>query len=1090
LSIGGEPYPWGFQSHATALVGWGTIDKSTSNHISGIPNPIQSDWYGYNYWIYKDSFGPAGNNKGYKYIMNFSPPQTTYVVNLPITSLTRTDANVRCVDEDGDGYYYWGIGPKPAHCPECPDEPDGDDSNPSLGPLNEFGQCTIIDTYNANFETGWDNWVQIGTDDGDWLRHSGEVITPMYPIPGAQNGDYFIYVNSSCNGCYPYKTFIIESPPINLTNKSCGAQIDFYYYIHTYLWNNPDNTKLELQISYDDGQTWVANYWYIQHNQGSGWKHATVRFPASVNKVRFVGTTGSAYMSDIALDNITIGPSKDPDLVININTIWNSNNDIYGDIVITNNSTLIISNCIISLSDNCKITIHPGAKLVIDGGTLTNACPNQLWQGIVVSGDKMSTGTVQVTNGGTIKNAVCGIKAKSGGSVIATDALFVNNTIGVLFEPNALGGTFTLTSFTLDNAYLGNPAQFEAHIKMQNSGDVFVKGCTFSSTAQNAVSVMNNGIKATNSYLDVKEYCPMNAPWPYGGLTCDERYLTRNSFSGFSYAISSVNAGSGSKLYVRYSNFNNNLLRGISISGTNYATVIKNSFDVARHLAYGMGVSNATGFKIEENIFTGLIPPSASSATIGLAVNNSGSAENEVYKNDYYNLFIGQEFLSKNSSQTDTVPCTDCPPERGIPPVVTGLQTLCNTFNNNKYSDIFVGFWGQPYNMNSIRDKQGNSQNSAGNKFYGTPTTPTYNIDNILSQHNINYYWRNAIEEPKKIIDKVTPIYANAANSCPSKLVTGGGQQDTKGGEDIEELLSKYSEWNDIYEYWLALFIAFEGEENTEEYNMLLNNVSYYSSLKDNFFNWIIATASNEEEKEQEEGEKGEIENPKLRFEKLRFLFGYRNHYVDNLSIAETYFAENNYGEASATLANMYEQFEITEEQVMELRGLEIYAHWLQQLEDEGQNIYELSESGLDYLVNYVETNSGRGKVFANNILCELYGICMEDANPEYTISQEPTDDYIIEPIIPTQMLQIDNKALLDVITLIPNPTTGELRIESGQVEVDKVELLDIVGRVIFSQNFISSLHQKIDISHINSGIYFVKITTDIGEVVKKVVKQ
>ena len=32
--------------------------------------------------------------------------------------------------------------------------------------------------------------------------------------------------------------------------------------------------------------------------------------------------------------------------------------------------------------------------------------------------------------------------------------------------------------------------------------------------------------------------------------------------------------------------------------------------------------------------------------------------------------------------------------------------------------------------------------------------------------------------------------------------------------------------------------------------------------------------------------------------------------------------------------------------------------------------------------------------------------------------------------------------------------------------------------------------HTKIDISHINSGIYFVKITTDAGEVVKKVIKQ
>lgn len=60
----------------------------------------------------------------------------------PITSLNYTDADIICENRDGDGYYYWGIGAKPAHCPPCaPDQPDGDDSNPNLGPMNEFGYC-------------------------------------------------------------------------------------------------------------------------------------------------------------------------------------------------------------------------------------------------------------------------------------------------------------------------------------------------------------------------------------------------------------------------------------------------------------------------------------------------------------------------------------------------------------------------------------------------------------------------------------------------------------------------------------------------------------------------------------------------------------------------------------------------------------------------------------------------------------------------------------------------------------------------------------------------------------------------------------
>jgi len=41
----------------------------------------------------------------------------------------------------------------------------------------------------------------------------------------------------------------------------------------------------------------------------------------------------------------------------------------------------------------------------------------------------------------------------------------------------------------------------------------------------------------------------------------------------------------------------------------------------------------------------------------------------------------------------------------------------------------------------------------------------------------------------------------------------------------------------------------------------------------------------------------------------------------------------------------------------------------------------------------------------------------------------------------------------------------------------------------MMKENNTTLSHQKNNISHINSGIYFVKITTNAGEVVKKVVK-
>jgi len=77
-----------------------------------------------------------------------------------------------------------------------------------------------------------------------------------------------------------------------------------------------------------------------------------------------------------------------------------------------------------------------------------------------------------------------------------------------------------------------------------------------------------------------------------------------------------------------------------------------------------------------------------------------------------------------------------------------------------------------------------------------------------------------------------------------------------------------------------------------------------------------------------------------------------------------------------------------------------------------------------------------------------------------------------------------------NAITIYPNPTTGELKIENGELKIENVEIFDIYGRKLKSK--IVNLKSKIviDISHLHSGIYFVKITTEAGEVVRKVVKQ
>lgn len=65
-----------------------------------------------------------------------------YKLSTPITTLNYTNNDIVISDTDNDGFYFWGIGPKPSSCSSyVPDIADGDDSNPLLGPLDQYGYC-------------------------------------------------------------------------------------------------------------------------------------------------------------------------------------------------------------------------------------------------------------------------------------------------------------------------------------------------------------------------------------------------------------------------------------------------------------------------------------------------------------------------------------------------------------------------------------------------------------------------------------------------------------------------------------------------------------------------------------------------------------------------------------------------------------------------------------------------------------------------------------------------------------------------------------------------------------------------------------
>jgi hypothetical protein len=72
-------------------------------------------------------------------------------------------------------------------------------------------------------------------------------------------------------------------------------------------------------------------------------------------------------------------------------------------------------------------------------------------------------------------------------------------------------------------------------------------------------------------------------------------------------------------------------------------------------------------------------------------------------------------------------------------------------------------------------------------------------------------------------------------------------------------------------------------------------------------------------------------------------------------------------------------------------------------------------------------------------------------------------------------------------VEIYPNPVKDMLQIENGEQRINRIEIVDLSGKVIFQSN---SLRNQINVSDLSQGIYFVKLETEKGTVTKKFVKE
>jgi hypothetical protein len=86
------------------------------------------------------------------------------------------------------------------------------------------------------------------------------------------------------------------------------------------------------------------------------------------------------------------------------------------------------------------------------------------------------------------------------------------------------------------------------------------------------------------------------------------------------------------------------------------------------------------------------------------------------------------------------------------------------------------------------------------------------------------------------------------------------------------------------------------------------------------------------------------------------------------------------------------------------------------------------------------------------------------------------------------QSLKIAESSQDITISIYPNPTTSMINIESKN-SIQTVQLFDIYGRLL-QTNLQESTNSTMDLTQRSAGIYFLKITSDKGQKVEKIVKE
>ena len=365
-------------------------------------------------------------------------------------------------------------------------------------------------------------------------------------------------------------------------------------------------------------------------------------------------------------------------------------------------------------------TVNGGKTVTFENCTIKAACPDKMWQGIKVKGNRRisplsvtGNGNV-IMSGSYISDAVMALESFSNGVIIANGTTFENNECGIYYNPFRISfieplpyvdfqqvislRSRRLTANAIENCNflttreLNDETRYpKAGIYMDNVWGITIKNCTFKNEIpwrqQNILRKRGIGIQATAS-----------------SFSTDFEGRTSSRFEGFRYGIYVQGNSSNRAITINNGRFDDSMY-GIYLN-QNSGTIITNNtintrsifaaprpiFELTARIqeSFGIYLNTCQSYKIENNAI--------SQGTNGMYISNSGVDASKIKNNTFSNAVNAIKVIGQNS-------------DYGIDggEGYLGVQFLCNDFVSNT-NDIGV------INGN-MRKLQGERNAPTGNQF-------------------------------------------------------------------------------------------------------------------------------------------------------------------------------------------------------------------------------------------------------------------------------------------------------------------------------------------------------------------------------------